>query len=890
MEKSASDELALAKTELIAELRKENEKLLDEYKLSLQKEFKQQLEQVTMLALSRPGQRGGTVVEYDRNASTSFQMASLSNNNQPKIHVYEQNTGKRSAIVRSGKEELTLPTKHITVRTSGPVIHEEIEEIIEQAPLQVSTKLKQQPEAPEHLKAKYGTPISPLTAKKPKRLTPKKLTNDTVSVVDSPSMVSSNDNIQDVEKKFDGVTKFFLRKSEMLIKDAMEYSSPSPSKKKPSKYMDSPLLMSGGSAPLFPSVYSTHTDVTDSPSVTSTQSKLPQITRSKGGTVSPKKSKVKAIADDGGNSGPQQPPRPPSPIVKDDTLIEWESEHKRVNNVPPEMEKYALTSDKWENDIARHILSVFATQKTSKDKSPASHLMEYVDNNHLDDMDSIKSYVSSSSNIEETVQGIVSSGKGDEAYTYNAMDGADNNRHSKRSPMKASREDKELTEEEKMTKFITDLAKNSKYRTTIMARTQLVECDSPTRVDFRYRSKPLRKGVEVALRSSPKVFQIWFISTGELDTNWSMLPGGKALQAQLTQSYENKQFSEYLQTIEALILQLWSTVSGYVADSSAIAGRGFKVKEEVDLKALNQPKPSKKTKKSVTSAAISTATTASNEEDPFASKYTKFESMWGDDQPDTVTVDDSGTVVPAKKKKEFNKETVSLLWEKFLYAANAVVVLNIEKREFDVAMDILTKLEKWYERVELLPANEGDRQAVRAQLYESFSYFFYKKQKNPAALNNCNKACEIYESLNNVEMIAISLIHVACVHCQSLRYKESHACLQEFLGLIDEGRLAIEETNVKYLCLVAVAYHNLAVVQLKLDVPDLAAKSSQSAKKIARLCLSYSNRWIKEFEHTHNCAVEEIKFQMAANHGLQHDHIKIMDPVIEELYDDGSKA
>jgi hypothetical protein len=29
---------------------------------------------------------------------------------------------------------------------------------------------------------------------------------------------------------------------------------------------------------------------------------------------------------------------------------------------------------------------------------------------------------------------------------------------------------------------------------------------------------------------------------------------------------------------------------------------------------------------------------------------------------------------------------------------------------------------------------------------------------------------------------------------------------------------------------------------------------------------------------------------MAANHGLQHDHIKIMDPVIEELYDDGSKA
>ena len=78
MEKSASDELALAKTELIAELRKENEKLLDEYKLSLQKEFKQQLEQVTMLALSRPDQRGGTVVEYDRLTGTNILSTEIS--------------------------------------------------------------------------------------------------------------------------------------------------------------------------------------------------------------------------------------------------------------------------------------------------------------------------------------------------------------------------------------------------------------------------------------------------------------------------------------------------------------------------------------------------------------------------------------------------------------------------------------------------------------------------------------------------------------------------------------------------------------------------------------------------------------------------------------------
>lgn len=91
-----------------------------------------------------------------------------------------------------------------------------------------------------------------------------------------------------------------------------------------------------------------------------------------------------------------------------------------------------------------------------------------------------------------------------------------------------------------------------------------------------------------------------------------------------------------------------------------------------------------------------------------------------------------------------------------------------------------------------------------------------------------------------------------------------------------------------------------------MDVPDLAAKSSQSARKIAkyappnpnplltrssrstcdvaRLCLSYSNRWLATFERTHECAVEEIKFQMAANHGLKHRVIKVSDPLITELY------
>jgi hypothetical protein len=59
-----------------------------------------------------------------------------------------------------------------------------------------------------------------------------------------------------------------------------------------------------------------------------------------------------------------------------------------------------------------------------------------------------------------------------------------------------------------------------------------------------------------------------------------------------------------------------------------------------------------------------------------------------------------------------------------------------------------------------------------------------------------------------------------------------------------------------------VGYHNLAVVQLKLAMPDLACKSSQNARKIARLCLAYSNRWIDTFQYTNEIAINDMKYEL----------------------------
>ena len=86
--------------------------------------------------------------------------------------------------------------------------------------------------------------------------------------------------------------------------------------------------------------------------------------------------------------------------------------------------------------------------------------------------------------------------------------------------------------------------------------------------------------------------------------------------------------------------------------------------------------------------------------------------------------------------------------------------------------------------------------------------------------------------------------------------------LYEILAMVDSGRLSTVSATPKQLCIVAVAYHNLAVLQLKLGLPDLACKHSLDARKIARLCLSYSNRFIDTFQYTHEVALSDMQYDL----------------------------
>jgi len=73
---------------------------------------------------------------------------------------------------------------------------------------------------------------------------------------------------------------------------------------------------------------------------------------------------------------------------------------------------------------------------------------------------------------------------------------------------------------------------------------------------------------------------------------------------------------------------------------------------------------------------------------------------------------------------------------------------------------------------------------------------------------------------------------------------------------MESGKLESSTTSqAERLCMVAVAYHNIAALEIQLENFQQACIASQNARRLARLCLSFSNRWLKQFDATHRNAL-----------------------------------
>ena len=634
---------------------------------------------------------------------------------------------------------------------------------------------------------------------------------------------------------------------------------------------------------------------------------------------------------------------------------------QRVNEYEYDIDPHlALKKSDWENEIARHILSVYATEKSKVDVKSSKAIMSMVDTEQTQTkLDTVLDYIRSEDGRRRDANGELV--EGDKEDLEEAVDGDDDEEEDRASiaelvagggsvageGMGELYDDEEVgglegaadtrTPRKKKGKIKKIKAKAHKFKqskeeaaTTYRNAKKAAEDEASQLTDevqaarddmvttaaqaglafkdeesFTNHSKfrncitvrvgrtgngpgvsEYNPGEIISIRGSPRVFPIWFVSSGEIYSNWAKLPGGEELQAQLANLYERRRFKEYLGIVEKIIDDMWRDRSlGKIEGIDNFLNKRVSTRRRVEMREgvrlvgkdgkllpRTDGKEIKRKKKTI---------------EPKLETFKPNAGEWGDENPQGNVWDQIAAHEQHVEKlaAELSDEELISLWGQLILTANAFGVLCIEKKAYDMALEILNKAEKWSRRTDILPKKQ--RAELAPHILDAMAFYFYKRGKNMSSMSYTKMALKDHEELQNLDYICIDKLHMSAILSQSGHFKEAHKLIFEVLAMVEDGRLAMEEATPRQLCLVAIAYHNLAVVQLKLLVPDLAAKNSQNARKISRLCLSYSNRWMQVFEWTHEVAMEDIKFQLTHKPAipLNEKQLFVIKELTEDMYD-----
>ncbi|KAJ8538947.1 hypothetical protein ON010_g12924 [Phytophthora cinnamomi] len=155
------------------------------------------------------------------------------------------------------------------------------------------------------------------------------------------------------------------------------------------------------------------------------------------------------------------------------------------------------------------------------------------------------------------------------------------------------------------------------------------------------------------------------------------------------------------------------------------------------------------------------------------------------------------------------------------------------------------------------------RMELLAYLYDTYAHYYYKRRKPHAGLQYILKAHEIHSRQSSWSHLSKCRLHIANLLSFQIKHAEAMKYMASILEMIEQNKL--EETaeggvggSAQKLCLAAVCYNNLAVEQLHMREFEAANVSSANAQRLAKLCLSYSNRWLAQFQATSDCVALAI--------------------------------
>ncbi|TMW56193.1 hypothetical protein Poli38472_008841 [Pythium oligandrum] len=197
------------------------------------------------------------------------------------------------------------------------------------------------------------------------------------------------------------------------------------------------------------------------------------------------------------------------------------------------------------------------------------------------------------------------------------------------------------------------------------------------------------------------------------------------------------------------------------------------------------------------------------------------------------------------------------LWKQLVVTCNAFASRCVDYKKFPVALQLMQLAEHLIHNSVLV--DDTMRMELLAYLYDTYAHYYYKRRKPHAGLQYMVKAQEIHARQSSWSHVAKCQLHTANLLSFQGKHLEALASMARILELIEENKLEDEPgahgdgASAQKICLAAVCYNNLAVEQLQLRQFQAASVSTGNAKRLAKLCLSYSNRWLAQFKATSDC-------------------------------------
>ena len=226
-----------------------------------------------------------------------------------------------------------------------------------------------------------------------------------------------------------------------------------------------------------------------------------------------------------------------------------------------------------------------------------------------------------------------------------------------------------------------------------------------------------------------------------------------------------------------------------------------------------------------------------------------------------------------------------LLWRKLFLCSISFASKLVRKGKYSQAIELLEVATDLQSNDYI--QSESGRQQLDGILKDTKAYYYSRRGKPSAALQyiigatnsekqsiatNCRSRHDFREVLFPVRLTKCYL-HRAYILHQLHRFEEAMDFMRRVLCTVDiylrrdttinepqscKVQSEIGPDDPEIMLMIALTYHNIAVIQiLKGHIGD-ACISSQNCRRLCRLCMSVSSRYINQFEETHMKALSEM--------------------------------